>query len=519
MASIKDHIQAGEFITVIPFGIQIVLRYNVQGNLFKVYRGFAEHKDITDDVMLKLINEKAVPQPIKLKGGSTFVYGILYTSEVLQADGDLSADMQDELLALYKANSSQFNFFAAYIKCEAVSINGGVAVRDQLAINGFRGLQSFLAPVGLSDQYAVDWARNTMQNFSNNIPAMYCAISGEAKIVPSGCYQVLVDRTERYVDPYGYVKVRISEFTTIDYSDFASLGIVEGSVVFFDRDRRIVKTVYTDDKSKSTTCRCDICGKVYQIPTSGLTCCDNPNCMSKSLPAVANMLAVFRLPELHPAAVKNYIQFVSENRLISILDVLDTDFYSGAEIHVSMPDLIRAMIPIREIRSSDLFTMLVDACNGAVSTLSYYISRPDRIAVDLGINHRELPNLIRWLSNPANQSDLASAISHPRIHIDEVSRRFDGVPAFRDKRIFITGKFIHGSLSDVSAILQSYSAAVTTQFDPSIDCVIVGSEYEDVDGQSVSAARRAKIPVYDELQFFQHFDIDSDIQKASGVIR
>ena len=76
---------------------------------------------------------------------------------------------------------------------------------------------------------------------------MYCAISGEAKIVPSGCYQVLVDRTERYVDPYGYVKVRISEFTTIDYSDFASLGIVEGSVVFFDRDRRIVKTVYTNE--------------------------------------------------------------------------------------------------------------------------------------------------------------------------------------------------------------------------------------------------------------------------------
>ena len=90
---------------------------------------------------------------------------------------------------------------------------------------------------------------------------------------------------------------------------------------------------------------------------------------------------------------------------------------------------------------------------------------------------------------------------------------FDGAPIFRNKTIFITGTFKHGSLADIKSILESYSATVVTDFDSYIQCVLVGDIKEDIEGQAIIAARELHLPIFSESEFFARYEIDEDLEK------
>mgnify|MGYP002868044436 CR=1 FL=1 len=75
--------------------------------------------------------------------------------------------------------------------------------------------------------------------------------------------------------------------------------------------------------------------------------------------------------------------------------------------------------------------------------------------------------------------------------------------------IYLTGKFIHGTEAEVSSILQSYSAEITSSTDA--DCCIVGDIGEDIDGAMISKLRDLGVPIFNESEFFDVYEIDADV--------
>ena len=69
-------------------------------------------------------------------------------------------------------------------------------------------------------------------------------------------------------------------------------------------------------------------------------------------------------------------------------------------------------------------------------------------------------------------------ISCDKFIFDTVEKSFDGPPIFRGKKVYVTGRFIHGTIIDVCNIIQSYAATATTVFSTDVNCVLVGGMNE-----------------------------------------
>ena len=49
------------------------------------------------------------------------------------------------------------------------------------------------------------------------------------------------------------------------------------------------------------------------------------------------------------------------------------------------------------------------------------------------------------------------------------------------------------------------------KFNTAVDCVVIGSLREDVDGKAVQKARQMQIPIFEEAEFFRNYEIDTDL--------
>ena len=120
-----------------------------------------------------------------------------------------------------------------------------------------------------------------------------------------------------------------------------------------------------------------------------------------------------------------------------------------------------------------------------------------------------------WLSIPQNTVELDTVINSDQIDIAVQDRIMssDGAPIFRNKTIYITGTFRHGTIPEIKAILESYSATVVTDFDNYIQCVLVGDIKDSIEGKAILAARELKLPIFSESEFFAKYEIDEDLEK------
>ena len=74
----------------------------------------------------------------------------------------------------------------------------------------------------------------------------------------------------------------------------------------------------------------------------------------------------------------------------------------------------------------------------------------------------------------------------------------------------LTGTFTHGTYPQISSILASYAAEITSEVREA-DCVLVGDIPENFKSYIVSKAKVTGVPVMYERQFFHMYDIDSDL--------
>lgn len=514
--NMRNLLNAGDYVVPIPMGIHLTLQYNSSGNLQKVYMGYTQDRsDCTDKLMDLLINNNLIPAKIHIVNGTSWIYGVLYTGFHSSKSGTLPNAVESDLASEFINNPLNFNFFAGNIESTATTFVGASAVRRSLALARFRVLPGWMIPCNFTNEIVHEWITSPQYTFMPIITD-YIIFHKDNISIKSACLnQFFVDSISKYVDDNGYVKSEVTLKESdmklcMDYSEIVKWDIHTGSLVIIDTEKTII---FCKNKIKvkkyDSIITCSYCGKRYEIPTDGLVVCPDIHCPSRLMRNIIQFIRVLKLQMFDSTTISNWLK---SKTVTCIPDLLLLDEYKDKTVDISISELLSAMIPSALIAHEDLYAAFAIACSNNEQTLKYYINHPCEISNDLGLHHIELNKLIAWLSDGCNASDLVSILDSPQINIVATKAKFNGAPIFRNKRIFLTGKFIRGSINDIASILQSYSATVTTQFSNLVDCVLVGGLHEEVDGKAINFAKAMNKPVFDENDFFARYEIDADIK-------
>lgn len=519
---VRNCLCAGDFLTVVPVGIPTTLQYNDKGLLEKVYQGYESDKvDISDAILATMFSAHTAPTKIAIQGGTTWVKGVLYTSELFYTPGELPDAICPELIQYYIDQPNTFNFFAGAVDSLATVFKGAAPIRNWLSMSKFHVLPGWLIPSTISRDAFINLIDTDQFTFRFPFIASYIIYrGGKVLYVPTHIKQFIVDRVTTHVDSNGYILGCIeslaSEATTssilnVSYSDIVKFNIQRKSLVVTDCYNNIIYTTFTDNKKRnpvSNNYTCATCGMIFRIPANGEVACPNARCMSKQYPNVVHLLRVLNLPEMD---VDIYRDYVKQEKLTCVPDVLTLPEYQSVGLKLSLSQLLSAIVPIEVVANPTIFALLANKCNNNVDSFKYYITHPDMIQTDLKLSGTYSRKLIDWLSDNYNVMDVLALLDSPQITISEIDKRFEGAPIFRNKLIMITGVFAHGSNSDIAAIFRSYSAAVTDKFSTDVHCIVVGDALEDIDGVAIHNARALNIPIFSEHEFFNAYEIDKDL--------
>lgn len=508
---VRNLLKPGHQVYPIPIGAFMTLQYNVEGNLEKVYLGIEDKDDVTSEIMVYMIENQTIPPKLAVAGGTTFVYGVLYTGQIPKKEMDFD-QFQYSQYTLYREHADKFNFFAFHIDCTATRISGGISTQSTLAMNKFKTLNITLVPANPDDSTVMSWLSGQYWNFVTGICiGFWDALDKE--YIKADMNVFVVKSVERFTDEYGFILANIKSSNghvlSVDYSEIIRNNVHTGDVLYLNYNNQISYVIHKKTDVVDDVISCTFCGRRFKAPTFGNVCCPDEHCMSRVYPEICRFLKEFGFPVFDYETFKNY---ADSGKITSIPDVLLLEPYQNAVIDTTFDKILRALISPKLIRSIDVMTIFSNAVANNMRTFVFYVDHPDKIGRDLSITHPDLTRLVMWLSDNENASDLKTIIQSKQFNIVKKDIRFDAPPILRNKTICITGNFYHGDMSEIVSILRSYSAEVTTQFTAAVTFVVTGGTGENISGEIVHAARALNIPVYNEHDFFMHYQIDDDIR-------
>lgn len=516
---VKNFLKPGDYLMPVPTGLPMTLQYNEKGLIEKIYMGWQDSKKPSDTSFYEAFRRsKVCPMHISLKGGTSWISGVLYTNEVMFDNGNLPECIEDSIKNAFISDPDNFKFYAGNIDSLATVFRGANPIVNWLNMSKFNVLPGWIVPAGLTRVafYKMINTERFTSKFTFGLVSNYIVYRGSSVIYTyTGQTQFVVSKVSKFIDDYGYVKATVYardplvDRIVLDYSDVVHFNIQTNSLVVMDSNHSVVYSCSTDNKKReprSKKTSCDVCGRPYIVPDSGLTECSDPNCKSKWLPRINQMLDKFKLPIMTRQRFDSCI-----NSIVCIADVFSLDEYKDAKVSTTLSDVLEAIVPKTIVTNSKVFYTFANRCQNTLKTFLYYIHNPEMIVKDIGIKDIQESRFIEWLSESSNVSDIEALLDSPQVTIAVNNKIFDGPPIFRNKTIMITGSFKHGDMNQISAILRSYSAEVTCEFSDNVDCVLVGDILENIDGPAVRKAQRGNIPVMHEAEFFNQYDIDSDL--------
>lgn len=521
---VRNCLQAGDFVFVVPIGLQLTLQYNEKGILEKVFEGYTESKSaLPKQFVDKFISNRTAPSRIAITGGTTWVRGVLYTSQKLLGDpGRMPEAISNNLKNAYMSDKTDFTFFAGNVDSLATMFRGAHPIRNWLAMSKFNVLPGYLMPATITKESFSNIVNNGSYPFHFPLIMSYIIYRGSEVIYQdTGLKQFIVDTVSKYVDKGGNIKaiLKYKDATGklvekfVDYSDAVKFNIQTKTYIISDFYGNIIYSMCSDGKKRDkrpATLTCSMCGKSFKVPDSGEVKCADVHCISRMYDDINHFLSRMQLP------IFEYNQFkkLAESKdLTSISDTLVLDMFKDFEIKTTLSQLLDAVIPVHAIPNRTPILLLANKCNNNDRTIRYYLKHPDKMIIDFDMHGQWVNRLVEWLSDPWNASEIEAILDSPNVELSGTDMKFDGAPIFRDKTIMITGKFKHGDLGEIIAILQSYSAKVVIGYDSNVDCIVIGDFLEDVDSVAVRNAKANNIPVYQESPFFEAYDIDSDLSE------
>ena len=514
---VRNLLQAGDHVTIVPAGIRITLQYSERGSLESVYVGHPDNQVLHEELLTPLIASLEVPTHLPITRGTSYVYGCLYTGDIFKVEGKLTNTVEAHYVSQYLQNPDKFHFFAGHMQSYAVGMNTPIAIQRWLKTMNFNVLPSYLVPANLNeDNFSV---MLNLDSYPFRYPRIMSYIlfrNGKFEFVPTNVRQMVVKEVKKYTSYDGYILADVVShdvgFITTTYADVVNYNIHKGSVILVNDDNVIIDC-YNDPSIKKHHDRklvCEYCGKLISVPEKSkrFTCSDS-HCVSVIYNRVNAMLTNLGFDKISVERLHECAE--ATGNIVSLPDILDLDEYKDLKITVDAPKILRAVVPTSVIPRFSDWTVFCNKCNNSVDSILYYLKNPDKLMLDLELDGAVYRRLYDWLLVPENLFDVVGMIEHPNITVVSTGKKFEGAPIFRGKSIYVTGTFKHGSYEDIRAILASYSAEVYDRFNTAVDCVIVGSMHEGVSGKSVQKAKMMNIPIFEEDEFFQRYDIDTDI--------
>lgn len=517
----RNLLQAGEYVTLCPLGLPITLQYSERGAVDKVYLNHEEAlwHDVTDQILTKLLVNKQIPNHVNANGKICFIRAVAYSSELQYCRGSLPKCTIDKYLLAYVNDPTRFKVYAGDMhKLDDNTYSTAVSVRQWLVMNQFETLPGFVVPTEINELTFESVAK---KNFPFRFPLIVSYIlfgkNGSVSYPLTGLTMFKVDTVTRKMDQCGNILGDVKEKSadtihTVPYPQITHYDIQNNSIVVCNSDGNFIyvqNEMNADKLPRKITC--SSCGKQLVVPAANVKSfkCDDPQCNSVLYPRVLQMLKTFGLPTM---TFDRYTEVTEKiGNIFGILDVLELPEYIDIELEVTLEDIARAIIPKEILPGAQQIKELCIGCANSEDAFIYYMQHAEAIISDLGLDEHAFSRLVKWLGANENISDCVEIFNMPNIQLIKAKKSVDGTPIFRDKKIYITGTFFHGTTDDIISILEGYSATVFTKFDQSVDCVVVGDIPENVNGYAINEAKKLNIPVMEEQSFFNIYRIDSDI--------
>lgn len=515
---VRNLLQAGDYVTIVPAGVRITLQYSEKGSLEAIYEGHANNQILHPELMTPIIQSGEVPTRINVTKGTSYVYGVLYSEDILPVEGCLDKEVEVTYLTEYIKNPSTFKFYAGHIQSYAVGFNAPLNIGRWLTTAGFKLLPSYVVPPNLRE---VDFAKMlNLEQFKFRYPRIQSYIvhkNGKCTYPSTHVKQIVVKTIKRFNSYDGYIVADIYSHDlgaiNVSFSDVVRFNIQKGSILLVNEDSEIIDC-FNGPKvrgKQSDKIECSACGRILIVPKHGRFHCTDNHCSSIMYQHVERMLGMLGVDLLDLDSYNEYAKTV--NHIISLPDILDLEKYSDTKISIDAPKLLHAVVPTSVITRFNDWAILCSKANNSIDSIKYYLQNPDKMMTDLNLDGAIYRRLYHWLQDNQNLNDVIGMLEHPKIHVISTGRKFEGAPIFRGKSIYVTGEFSHGNFETVRAILASYSAEVYDMFNTAVDCVIIGDLHERISGNSVKKAKQLGIPVFEEKEFFSKYDIDLDLKK------
>lgn len=516
---LNDVLKSGQYVMPVPLGLPAVLQYDENGVIQRVYKRFEEHTiNISHELLDVLFNDKIIPNKIPIKGGTTYVSGVFWCNYIPPYNGNLPEGTENSLIQFIidnYENSDDVKFYAGNVKSLAVAFNGAVPIRQWLKMNKFNVLPGFLVPVKVTRESIMATFCNGDHPFNSPLISHYMIYDKSSfRIVSTELSGHIVTKDpERFLNSTGQIKSKIvgdNWSLVTDYSDIVHYNIVKGTYLILDKYNKIIYSLFPVNADVSNKTHCTVCGKLIKIPISGEVCCEDINCLSRLYPDILHFLNSLNLPIV---SYEKYMSYVQCDELTTFSDIMLLPEYKDIEVSTSLAELLKAIIPIRDVRNRHIIEIFVNNCNQSKSVINHYMNHPDNIIEDLSMpNTTDVLSLVNWFKDIEHTSTVSTLMYVENIKIDDTLKKFEGAPIFRGKSIAVTGSFNHGSLSEIACILRSYSAEVTLNLTDDTNLVLVGSLQENTNGVLINSARMRNIPVMEEFQFFRQYEIDEDLK-------
>lgn len=520
----KTFCRPGSLIYIVPTGLLVTLRYDAHGELNGVFKGYAAHGDdlgeeISGDFLQAILKNGLVPPSVRITGTTTVAWGVFYSDEFKSPIGKVPECEYDRIIADIISGNIKYKFYIGNVDSGAASISNPTSLNTWGKMSGFDILPSWLIPSDATDTSLKDFvSSNIHYPFKYPLISGYIVYEGAVKpyFYPLNLQTVTVTGATKYVSHSGYIKYRVQygsdETITMNYPDAAFYNIKKGSQLVLDGDTVIWSNTKSSNHSDRLAKRivCKSCGKILDVPDTGYMTCSDPYCTSLLYPRIERLCKVLDLEVLTKEKFDKYV----ENSDLQILpDLLLLPEYKDVKIKKNLWEIIFACLSVEVLTDTQWLIKFCNRCNNNYQTVKYYFDSPVKIYTELDMNVSR--RLATWLSIPRNILELDTIINSSQIELEVHDRimSFDGAPIFRNKTIYITGAFKHGTIAEIRAILESYSATVVTDFDDYVQCVLVGDIKDNLDGQAILAARELHIPIFNESEFFAKYTIDEDLEK------
>ena len=511
----KNFFNSGEYVIPVPIGVPIKLQYNSKGHLESVFVELAdESQDVTSDFRDMFLSQHTCPPTISVQGGTTMVYGVLHNSDIFSRPGVIPKCIVSDMTESYRLRPKEFTFYAYWINSFAVKFRGAAPIRQWLTLSKFEMLPGWVVPTDNTKGKFDAMVRKSRFHFNPNRIMMYGVFHDQEfrleklDLVQAHCKSIMMVTDD---NGYLYGELECDNGNTeplvfrVPYSQIAAFGIKPNSNMLVQGNN--IYWCSTMDSDRYYRIPCPSCGRYIDIPHNGATICSNYHCKSRLYSRYSQFCNTLNLPML------SYDMFQSEiasNNILSLFDIFGIDAHKDQPIQATLTDIIRSLVPLDIVPDSSIIQKFVNRCNNSVDTVMYYLNHLDKISIDLDFMPRQVKGLITWFTDAENILELYTIWNLPNITVDDSIRKFDGPPIFRNKQIALTGTFRHGNYDEVTAIVRSYSGDIVP-FNNEIDGLLVGDIKEGINSQWIQTCKSIGIPVMQESEFFNSYDIDEDL--------